>query len=363
MAEGAVRAILSVVFISRLVAGITIGGSAFVNVIDMTVGARRLDVFAGQLEGRQVMVESGRKPASSGMAAIAVCTQQARMRVLIGMTGGAAGGSAFDDLIDVTTGAGRAGVFPGQWEMSVVEFGRLPIQAGMALGAIRTKLPVMLIILCMAGSAVGGSALVDLIDMAALTGCSGMLALQLERSQFMVECGRGPAGGFVTVRTVRSEPVRMRVIFGVAGSTIGWGGTQGSQRRGVLVALFTGNRGVQPGQLERDFVMVEVVPVGINAIVATQAVIPIGLQVRLHEIGLDLLVAVRTNGLVHPGEVLFMAIRTRKGSAMILGIVGSSGKTKSVVGNIDLLKISQGGLSAFMIGMAVLADQAVIIFL
>ena len=83
MAEGAVGAILSVVFVIALMAGVTIGGSAFVDIVDMTVGAGRLGMFSGQSEGRQVVVESSRQPASSGMAAIAVCTQQARVRILI----------------------------------------------------------------------------------------------------------------------------------------------------------------------------------------------------------------------------------------------------------------------------------------
>ena len=44
--------------------------------------------------------------------------------------------------------------------------------------------------------------------------------------------------------------------------------------------------------------MVKIVPVGINPIVASQAVLAVSLEVSLHEIGFDLFVAGNADGLV-----------------------------------------------------------------
>jgi hypothetical protein len=60
------------------------------------------------------------------------------------------------------------------------------------------------------------------------------------------------------------------------------------------------------GQLERDIAMVEVVTVGVDPIVAGQAVVSISLQMGLHEIGLDLLVAGRADSLVKLGISICM---------------------------------------------------------
>ena len=42
---------------------------------------------------------------------------------MAGITGG---GRAFEYIVDMATGAGRSGVLPGQWEMTVVETGGQP---------------------------------------------------------------------------------------------------------------------------------------------------------------------------------------------------------------------------------------------
>ena len=63
-------------------------------------------------------------------------------------------------------------------------------------------------------------------------------------------------------------------------------------------------RFVFPGQLEGGVNMIEVVTIGVNPIVASQAVIFISLEMVLHEIGLDLLVTGRADGLVKLGIVV-----------------------------------------------------------
>ena len=68
-------------------AGITIGWGAFVDIIGMAIRTRSLNMRAGQLEGSHVVVETCRQPSAGRMAAAAVRTQQARVRILIRMTG------------------------------------------------------------------------------------------------------------------------------------------------------------------------------------------------------------------------------------------------------------------------------------
>jgi hypothetical protein len=59
---------LAIVFIVLRVTGEAVSRGAFKNVIDVAAGARYAGMFAIQLEAGQVVVESGRKPAGSGMA-------------------------------------------------------------------------------------------------------------------------------------------------------------------------------------------------------------------------------------------------------------------------------------------------------
>jgi hypothetical protein len=53
-----------------------------------------------------------------------------------------------------------------------------------------------------------------------------------------------------------------------------------------------------PGELERNFAVVEIVIVGIDPIVASQAVVTICLEMRIHKLRIDLLVAGNTDCMV-----------------------------------------------------------------
>lgn len=60
----------------------------------------------------------------------------------------------------------------------------------------------------------------------------------------------------------------------------------------VQVTLTAGDLCMFPGQGERHLLMVKIVSVGVDAIMTGQTVISIQLDMGLHEISIDLLVAV-----------------------------------------------------------------------
>jgi hypothetical protein len=68
--------------------------------------------------------------------------------------------------------------------------------------------------------------------------------------------------------------------------------------------------------MENNVIMAEIVPVRVDSVVARQAIIPISLQMRLHEIGLDLLVTGRTGSLIKFGIVGSVAGAAEKGSTI-----------------------------------------------
>jgi hypothetical protein len=84
----------------------------------------------------------------------------------------------------------------------VIIDGRFPSGGRMATVAIWTKALFVKIIRLMAGIAIGGSTLENVIDMAGLTSCIGVFAIQLECGQIVIKGSRGPAGGFVACCTI-----------------------------------------------------------------------------------------------------------------------------------------------------------------
>ena len=85
----------------------------------------------------------------------------------------------------------------GQWESRkvVVKGGGCPARGGVAAFTVRTVLPIMAVIILMAGMAVVGSTHENAIDMTALAGRVRVLTGQLESGQVVVECRWGPTGG------------------------------------------------------------------------------------------------------------------------------------------------------------------------
>ena len=174
----AVVAKLAIVMIVLSMAGEAIGRSAFVNIVSMACCTSRLGMTPCQFEGSQVVVKGCREPAAGCVAVRTGCAQQAGVRIGVSMTTGAVGWCSLEDTIDMATGAGDIDVFPGQLVCKqVVVNGSGPTCNLVAQGTIRAILPVMLIIFFVAGIAVGRRSPEDLIDMATLTGHTGMFAL------------------------------------------------------------------------------------------------------------------------------------------------------------------------------------------
>ena len=195
----------------------------------------------------------------------------------------------------------------------------------MTKGAVRAILPLVLIVFLVAGVAIGWRTFEDVVGMTTLTGHGGMLASQWKGCQVMVNSGRSPTFGFMAGRTVRANPIRMRITLFMTGSTISWRGAQVSQGMRILMTLITGYRGMHPGQLEGDFLMVESLAVGVFAIMTGQAGIPKRHQVGLHEIRFDLLVAGGTNSLVKFDQTVtaLVTVVTTEGGPVRLYLVGN----------------------------------------
>jgi hypothetical protein len=232
----------------------------------------------------------------------------------------------FKNSVDVAAGAGSRNVFTGQFEGKLVMVdGSWPSLHIMAKGTIRSILPLVLIVFLVAGVAIGRRTFEDVVGMTTLTSYAGMLASQWKGGQVMVNAGRSPAFGFMAGGTIRADPVRMRIILFMTGSTICWRGAQVSQGMCILMTFITGYWRMLPGHLEGDFLMVECLAVGVFAIMTGQAGIPKCQQVGLHEIRFDLLVAGGTNSLVKFDQTVtaFVTVVTTEGGPVGLYLVGN----------------------------------------
>lgn len=97
-------------------AGITIGGCAFEDSIDMATGARDCCMFAIESEDGQAVVERGWFPRGGGMAERAISAELTGMSVIFGVTGKTIYGKRVILIVEVTYGASQGGVFSLQRE-------------------------------------------------------------------------------------------------------------------------------------------------------------------------------------------------------------------------------------------------------
>lgn len=180
----------------------------------------------------------------------------------------------------------------------MVEGGRQPAVSGVAGGAIFAELAVVFIILLVAGITVAGCALEDMINMTLLAGHSDMFTRQFESGQVMIEGGRCPAIGSVAGTAVRAQTALVGVVFLMAGRAVFWGRLEVRKGAGIYVTLSALDLGMFPGQLEWYASMVEFVGIGIQPIVAGQAVITKVQGMGLHESRLEPDMAGGADGLV-----------------------------------------------------------------
>jgi hypothetical protein len=174
----------------------------------------------------------------------------------------------------------------------------------------------------------------------------------------VVEASWGPSTGGVTGTAIGTKLTLVSIIFGMAGVTILGGSLHIGDTSVVGMASHTVQREVLPGQLEGDFGVVEIVTIGIDAIVASQAVITIRLDMCGHEIGLDLLVASHADRLVKFSISVDVAGLARKRRTIRLALVGVKRIAKYLVLNICHRHVGQWGIRAAVIGVTGAAWRA-----
>jgi len=201
----------------------------------------------------------------------------------------------------------------------------------MAGTASLTKLTFVCIILGMAGVAVSGCTLENVIDMTAGTSYLSVFAGQFKGRQVVVKgCGQ-PTVGRMAGTAIRTELAVVMIILGMAGIATLGGRFEICNTASAGMTASTDYLGMFPCQLERNLTMIKGVTICVNPIVAGQAVISIRLKVGLHEIGFDLLMTGCTDGTVEPGIASNMASSTSKRRTVRLALVGLEGISESLM--------------------------------
>ncbi len=364
MAGTAVRTEPATVGVVISMAGIAVGGCAPEDVVDMTTCTGDSDMFAGQFEGEQVVVDGGRQPTRRRMAGAAIRTKLSIVLVILGMAGVTTGRCAFEDVVDVASLAGDRDMFTFQFEgeQVVVDGGRQPTRRCMAVAAIRTELTFVLVIFGMAGIAVGGSALENMVDMTVLAGHVRVFAFQFEGRQVVVEGGRDPAGGGMAGAAIGAITALVVIVFGVAGVAVLRCSFEVRNGAGIQVATAADGLGVLADQLEGLVVVVEIVTIGVNPIVASQAVGPESQHVDLRKDRVHLLVAGCADGLVEwRGIGLPVTIRAAERGAIGFALVGFERVPQRFVREVDIGHVCQWGIRPAVVWVAVAAGQAGIV--
>ena len=191
----------------------------------------------------------------------------------------------------------------------------------MAGTAILTESTCMNVILDVTGIAIAGRAVENIIDMA-IGACNCCMGTgQLKIGQVVIEAGRRPTGSGVTGAAIGAYLAAVNIIFSMASLAILARSFETGERVVAGMAFCTFHLGMFAGQLEGHRAVVELVTVCIDSIVTAQAFIPIGLEVSLHEIGLDLFVAGSADGLVKLDKAIGVTGVTCKGRAIRLELM------------------------------------------
>lgn len=193
--------------------------------------------------------------------------------------------------------------------------------------------------------------------MAAFAGHPDVLSIQFENCQVMVEIGRSPTRRGVAGAAIVSEPALVRILVSMTGKTSAGCRAQIGDRTGILMTGRTCYRRVPASQREGITVVIETVTVGIDAVMACQAVIPEGLQVVISEGRIHLLMACLTDRLIElpvSRSVTVLALERRPISFLDMSC---QGKTEHLVGKDETVRDSQFRINAEVIGVASLAGS------
>jgi len=217
---------------------------------------------------------------------------------------------ALKDIIDVTFFAGHADMRAGQFEGReiVIKAGGFPATGLVTRAAILTELAVVGIILLVAGIAIFGCALKDLIFVASITLHLGVFAIQLESRKIMVKTGGFPTGGFMAGAAFFSKLAFMRIVFLMACAAVCGQGFEIGRSLRIEMALITNQPLVFAFQLEGCLAMIKFLTDGFDAIVTPTTVSPISLGVGFKKSVVNLLVTGAANSPVKTGDILAMAV-------------------------------------------------------
>ena len=134
----------------------------------------------------------------------------------------------------------------------------------------------MRIIISVAGRAVHGSAFVNSVDVAVLTGDRGVSTIEFERKLGVVNARRLPRVGCMAGRAVGAKLTVMEVILLVAGVTFLRRGAQVGEAAVIDVTCRTLRLSMLADQVEWNFIMVKSRAMRINAIMTGHTVRPEG---------------------------------------------------------------------------------------
>lgn len=136
---------------------IACGWEAGEYIVGVAIRTRNRSMRAGQGKGRCVVVECHRQPAGGQMAFRTICAKGSVVMVVFCMATVTGQGETFEGIVDMAAGAQGGGMLPGQRKSGgvVIECGWLPSVGGVAASAVSSQLPIMRVILGVAGITVG----------------------------------------------------------------------------------------------------------------------------------------------------------------------------------------------------------------
>lgn len=102
----------------------------------------------------------------------------------------------------------------------MVEGGIIPIGGAVTGSTIGAESAAVLIVLLVAGKAIGGRAFVDVVGMTIFATCFGVLAFKFEGCEVVVEGGGCPGIGCMARGTVVAEAALVWFIFAVTGGAV-----------------------------------------------------------------------------------------------------------------------------------------------
>lgn len=154
--------------------------------------------------------------------------------------------------------------------------------------------------------------MIDIILVAVFARGHGMFPLQFEGREVVIKFGRRPTFGGVTRSTVRAEAARVCILLNMAGRTIRARCLHVCDTARIQVAFITGYLNMIARQLKTKTIMVEIVPVGVNAIVTGETVPAPTEDVRGRESHVNLTMTIRTDRLIKTGDIVTVTITTDK---------------------------------------------------